>query len=247
MPRHRLGGKHRRQRRAGISLSTLVGTTAIVAAATGALTLPSAAGTPTAEMPTASAAASAAAEKPKQSAPSLGKIVEAQRSLTRVTAGQGVDAHRAIVEEQRAQARARAARAARLARMTVVPTTNYRLTASYGDGGGLWSSGRHTGQDFAAPVGTPVRSVTSGEVIEAGWAGAYGQQIKVRHADGTESWYNHLSKISVSSGKVTTGQVIGAVGTTGNSTGPHLHLEIHNAAGDDMDPASWLRKRGVRI
>lgn len=85
----------------------------------------------------------------------------------------------------------------------------------------------HRGTDFAAPHGTPVRAVSSGEVIEAGWRGGYGKVIRLRHADGTTSAYAHLSDFSVHAGdRVRQGEEIGKVGTTGLTTGPHLHFEL---------------------
>ena len=92
----------------------------------------------------------------------------------------------------------------------------------------MWSSGYHTGLDFAAPTGTLIKAVHSGTVTEAGWAGSYGYRTILTLDDGTELWFCHQSSISVSVGqKVATGEVIGRVGATGNVTGPHLHLEVH--------------------
>ena len=81
----------------------------------------------------------------------------------------------------------------------VLPTTGYHLTARFGQAGGRWAN-NHTGLDFAAPHGTPVRSVMAGEVIQAAYAGAYGRQVKVRHADGTVTSYSHMSEFDVSVG-----------------------------------------------
>ncbi|ANW17216.1 peptidoglycan DD-metalloendopeptidase family protein [Streptomyces clavuligerus] len=123
-------------------------------------------------------------------------------------------------------------------------TTPYRATGS------LWSSGYHTGVDFSAATGTPVRSVGPGTVVSAGWNGAYGNEIVVRHADGTYSQYAHLSAVSVAAGQgVTGGQEIGLVGSTGNSSGPHLHLEIRTGTGygSDIDPVAHLRQYGVTL
>jgi len=154
----------------------------------------------------------------------------------------------ALAARQKAAARKRAAeeRLRRLARAYVRPVVNYRLTARFGASGGLWSNG-HTGLDFSAPSGTPVRAVAAGSVVKAEWAGAYGWQIVIRHADGTETWYCHLSSMNVrSGGAVQPGEVVGRVGSTGNSTGPHLHLEVR--VGDKpIDPAAWLGAHGVKV
>jgi len=128
--------------------------------------------------------------------------------------------------------------------VAVGPSTPYRAS------GGMWSSGYHTGVDFSAATGTPVKAVTNGTVVSAGWAGAYGNQVVIRHDDGRYSQYAHLSALSVSAGqRVTVGQQIGAVGSTGNSTGPHLHFEVRTSPGygSDIDPLAYLRANGVAI
>ncbi len=85
----------------------------------------------------------------------------------------------------------------------------------------------HTGVDFAAPTGTPVLAAGSGTVEYAAWNGAAGKYIRIRHTDGYKTAYFHLSKINVSTGKyVKQDQIIGKVGSTGRSTGPHLHYEV---------------------
>lgn len=101
-------------------------------------------------------------------------------------------------------------------------------------------SGAHTGLDIAAPKGTPIKVVTSGTVTFSGWNGAYGKCIKVSHGNGVETWYAHCSKLYVEAGDtVEAGEVIGAVGTTGNSTGNHLHLEIR-IDGEPVNPQNYL-------
>ncbi len=119
--------------------------------------------------------------------------------------------------------------------------TDYRITATFGQAGGRWAR-VHTGTDFAADLGTPIRSVMKGEVVGAESAGAYGRQVRVRHEDGTETWYNHMSKFSVSVGEtVYAGDQVGAVGMSGNTTGPHLHFEVRPGGGDPINPIPWLR------
>ncbi|MFG2293003.1 M23 family metallopeptidase [Streptomyces sp. NPDC048603] len=128
-----------------------------------------------------------------------------------------------------------------------LPTSSYTLTSHYGDAGSMWSSGHHTGLDFAAPTGTPVKAVHGGKIVSAGWSGAYGYRIVLELEDGTQIWYCHLSSMSVTSGAVSTGQTIGRVGATGNVTGAHLHLEVRTAGGSTMDPLSWLESRGLNV
>ncbi|WP_324196979.1 M23 family metallopeptidase [Streptomyces sp. NRRL B-1677] len=126
-----------------------------------------------------------------------------------------------------------------------LPVGSYTLTAGFGQAGNMWSA-HHTGEDFAAPTGTPVKAVGGGTITQAGWAGAYGYRIVLRLDDGTELWFCHLSSMVVTSGKVAAGQVIGRVGATGNVTGPHLHLEVRPGGGAPVDPLGWLRGRGLR-
>ncbi|MFF8711732.1 peptidoglycan DD-metalloendopeptidase family protein [Streptomyces sp. NPDC015184] len=115
---------------------------------------------------------------------------------------------------------------------------------------GSWSSGYHTGVDFPVPTGTSVKAVASGTVVSAGWGGAYGYQVVIRHSDGKYSQYAHLSALHVREGRhVTAGQRIARSGSTGNSTGPHLHFEIRTGPGygSDIDPLAYLRAGGARV
>ncbi|MBD8044644.1 M23 family metallopeptidase [Arthrobacter sp. Sa2BUA2] len=127
----------------------------------------------------------------------------------------------------------------------VAPVDNVYVTSPFGwrinpmTGSGLeW----HTGTDFRGATGTNVKATLGGTVTEAGWHtnGGGGLRIVVDHGDGTKSTYNHLNDIWVEPGQwVDGGQVIGSVGSTGNSTGPHLHFEvlINN---EYVDPMEWL-------
>ncbi|WP_133978409.1 M23 family metallopeptidase [Kribbella voronezhensis] len=155
-----------------------------------------------------------------------------------------LDATRALTAK-RAIALAAAKAAAENARTS--PTrcemmiSGYHITAGFGQAGGRWAR-NHTGTDFAAPIGTPIRSVMKGVVLSAEFAGPYGRQVRIRHEDGTETWYNHMSKFSVTVGEtVYAGDQVGAVGVTGNTTGPHLHFEVRPDGGDPVDPMPWLR------
>ncbi|WP_066953715.1 M23 family metallopeptidase [Streptomyces lushanensis] len=134
------------------------------------------------------------------------------------------------------------------------PVTKYTLSATFGRGGSMWAA-KHSGQDFAVPIGTPVHSVHGGTVVKAGPGGAgdgpaYGNAIVIKHADGTYSQYAHLSKIKVHVGQyVRTGQRIGLSGNTGNSSGPHLHFEIRTTPnyGSAVNPVNFLRSVGVKV
>lgn len=124
------------------------------------------------------------------------------------------------------------------------------LGTPYHAAGSHWSSGYHTGIDFAVPIGTLIKAAGPGTVVKAGHGGAYGNEVVIRHDDGMHSQYAHLSQLSVAKGqKVKGGQKIGLSGATGNVTGPHLHMEIRTgpAYGSDIGPIPYLRQRGVAI
>ena len=127
----------------------------------------------------------------------------------------------------------------------VLPVSGYHLTGRFGNVSSLWAHA-HTGLDFAAPTGTPIRSIAPGVVIEVGWAGAYGQRTIVRLADGTELWYCHQNQVAATVGqRVKAGQLIGYVGSTGNTTGPHLHLEVRPTPDVPVDPFAALVAKGL--
>ncbi|MFI9773132.1 M23 family metallopeptidase [Streptomyces sp. NPDC051956] len=150
------------------------------------------------------------------------------------------------------EAKERAARAAERKRLNafVIPVTGSYVSTAYKASSGLWSSGSHTGIDFHAASGTSVHAVGAGTVVEAGWGGAYGNNIVIKMNDGTYTQYGHLSSIGVSVGQtVTPGQQIGLSGATGNVTGPHLHFEARTSPeyGSDIDPVAYLRSHGVNV
>ncbi|WP_415949242.1 M23 family metallopeptidase [Streptomyces sp. KLOTTS4A1] len=150
------------------------------------------------------------------------------------------------------EAKERAAREAERKRLNsfVAPVAGSYVSAAYKAGGAVWSSGSHTGIDIHAASGTSVRSVGMGTVVEAGWGGAYGNNVVIRMKDGVYTQYGHLSAINVTVGQqVTPGQQIGLSGATGNVTGPHLHFEARTTPdyGSDIDPVGYLRSRGVSL
>ncbi|MFG2373884.1 transglycosylase family protein [Streptomyces sp. NPDC048504] len=133
---------------------------------------------------------------------------------------------------------------------SLVAPVNAPIGTAYHASGSSWSKGYHTGVDFLVPTGTSVKAIENGTVVSAGWAGSYGYQVVIRHADGRYSQYAHLSAISVRDGQsVGEGQRIGRSGSTGNTTGPHLHFEVRTGPGfgTDIDPLAYLRAGGVRI
>ena len=131
-------------------------------------------------------------------------------------------------------------------RSYVRPTGGY-ISSCYG-----WRWGAlHAGVDIAAPVGTPVYAATSGIVQRTGPATGFGLAIYIRGDDGAVTVYGHVNREFVSAGqRVVTGQVIAEVGNRGNSTGPHLHFEVHPGGamhGGQVNPMPWLRARGVNV
>ncbi|AQP48499.1 hypothetical protein BW730_14265 [Tessaracoccus aquimaris] len=126
----------------------------------------------------------------------------------------------------------------------VLPLDTYRLTARYGQKGTYWAAS-HTGLDFAAPTGTPLKAITAGTITRITRTGAYGLRTVLTTTDGTELLYAHQSRILVTVGQtVHAGEVIGAVGATGNVSGAHLHLEI-TVRKSRLDPLIWLRSRNL--
>ncbi|GAA4471011.1 hypothetical protein GCM10023094_00910 [Rhodococcus olei] len=124
---------------------------------------------------------------------------------------------------------------------TVQPVSG-TLSSGYG---ARWGT-QHGGIDIAAPLGTPIRAAADGEVISAGPASGFGQWVRIRHDDGTMTVYGHVDTYLVGVGqRVAAGQQIATVGNRGQSTGPHLHFEAWDAAGNRMNPNAWLGDRGV--
>ena len=116
-----------------------------------------------------------------------------------------------------------------------------RITSRYGVRSSIRKS-THTGLDISAVQGTAIKVIADGTVTAASYNGSYGNLVKVDHGNGVETWYAHTSKMYVKKGDtVKAGDVIAAVGSTGNSTGPHLHLEIR-VNGEHVDPQDYLYK-----
>jgi murein DD-endopeptidase MepM/ murein hydrolase activator NlpD len=139
--------------------------------------------------------------------------------------------------------------------VATMPVKSYSIAARFGDVG-AWAR-YHTGFDFSAPIGTPIYAPTAGVVVHAGsggkaagWAGNY---VVIKHADGTQTLYAHMSSISVQSGtRVIGGTRLGQVGQTGRAFGPHLHFEVYPAGAEPGDvysavnPQPWLNKLGLK-
>ncbi|MFJ9621402.1 M23 family metallopeptidase [Streptomyces sp. NPDC101181] len=149
-------------------------------------------------------------------------------------------------ERQAAEKKKREEEAARreaLRPKFVLPVKQHGLSAYYGQAGVNWMS-VHTGIDFPVSYGTPVMAATDG-TVRTQLNSAYGVMAIVTAADGTETWYCHLSSARIRSGPVKAGDVIAYSGNSGNSTGPHLHFEVRPGGGSAVDPLAWLRSKGV--
>ncbi|MEV6277045.1 M23 family metallopeptidase [Nocardia sp. NPDC051832] len=118
------------------------------------------------------------------------------------------------------------------------------LTSNYGS---RWGA-MHNGLDFGDAIGAPIAAVTDGVIIEAGPASGFGLWVRVQQDDGTVGVYGHVNEILAQVGQqVRAGDVIATVGNRGQSTGPHLHYEVHHPEFGPIDPAPWLGGRGVAI
>ncbi|MFJ2636498.1 M23 family metallopeptidase [Streptomyces sp. NPDC087422] len=184
----------------------------------------------------------------KQASGQQATAAKVKADAAKTKAANEAKAKAAADAKKRADAKAAADRKARSASW-VTPTSGYVIGAGYAQAGPHWAH-THSGQDFVVPSGTSVRAAHTGTVVTAGWGGAYGNNIVIKHADNTYSQYGHLSHIGVHVGqKVDTGQEIGKSGSTGNSTGPHLHFEIRKTPyyGSSVEPLHFLRAHGVHV
>lgn len=128
----------------------------------------------------------------------------------------------------------------------VIPMKGASITSCFGQ---RWGT-LHAGIDYAMPAGTPIRAAFGGTVVKAGDAGdGYGNSVFIDHHNGYLTHYAHQSRLIVSVGdRVSAGQVIGYEGSTGDSTGPHLHFEVHQGQmWNQIDPAPFLRARGIAV
>ncbi|WP_309238091.1 peptidoglycan DD-metalloendopeptidase family protein [Streptomyces albidus (ex Kaewkla and Franco 2022)] len=146
-------------------------------------------------------------------------------------------------EAERARKAKEAARKEALRPKFALPVKEHGLSAQFGQAGLNWMS-VHTGIDFPVDEGTPVMAATDGTVTTK-YDMSFGNMAVVTAPDGTETWYCHLSSTKIRSGEVKAGDTIGYSGSSGNSTGPHLHFEVHPGGGEAIDPLPWLRSKGL--
>ncbi|MCU1617707.1 MAG: Peptidase (modular protein) [Frankiales bacterium] len=171
-------------------------------------------------------------------------VSRAQRQAEEAAAAHAQQAADQVAAQAAAQAAAAAAEAARP--KAVLPVNGAVLTSGFGM---RWGT-LHAGIDFAAPIGTPEYAVMDGVVLEAGPASGFGLAVYIQHANGDVTVYGHMEQILVRTGQVVhAGDTVALLGNNGQSTGPHLHLEVHIGGlnGQKVDPVPWLRDRGVQI
>ncbi|MEV6969353.1 M23 family metallopeptidase [Hamadaea sp. NPDC051192] len=161
------------------------------------------------------------------------------------SASASADAAKKAADAKKAAEAAAAKKAAeaKKAAAWVSPLPGAQVTSCYGQRWGVL----HAGIDFAAAENTPEHAVGAGTVVAAGWNySGYGISVLIDHGNGTYTHYAHMNKTAVKAGqKVTPGQVIGYEGSTGDSTGPHLHFEVWKGMWGQINPASWLKSHGI--
>ncbi|NEK96509.1 M23 family metallopeptidase [Modestobacter muralis] len=189
------------------------------------------------------AAAAAAAEQDRSAAVAAAAAAERARS-TAIPAAPAEPASGGTAPAERGnQAASRGSE--RSAAGAGIPTTG-RVTSCYGTRSGTM----HNGMDIAAPIGTPIYAPADGVVLQAGPASGFGLAVYLQHADGSITLYGHIDSYSVAAGqRVTAGQQIAAVGNKGQSTGAHLHFEVHQGGlyVNRTNPVPWLTARGLSL
>ncbi|UYM03890.1 M23 family metallopeptidase [Solicola gregarius] len=232
------------------SMPIAAGATALVIAGVGAVTLGPATGSDSdsgRQYPALSGDVAAAGSLTSRD-PNVGAFDpsrDADRELLEEQAEQQAVQRRQALQELAAKTQQQAKKLK--ATQWVLPLAGYRITATFGEAGPYWSSGYHTGLDFAAASGTPLVAVAHGTITDTAYDPAYGNRTILTLDDGTELWYCHQTDQSVEVGDtVDPGDPMGTVGSTGNVTGPHLHLEVHPGGSDDgVDPYTVLEEHGV--
>ena len=240
----------------GLSISSLIGGGALIAAAIGAATAGQAISSGT--TPTASHTRGSYVANLSSASLEGRDATQVSRSGARPIVATGATPTTAV--ERQAQARVNLLRSAANDAQAyakelssdewVLPTTGFHISVWFGESGGYWSSGYHTGIDFATAYGTPVVAVGNATVVQTGWDGPYGNQIRLQFDNGDEVWYNHLAVISAGAGSALgKGAQVGLVGATGNAYGCHLHVEYRRAADLEtpVDPAPYFAAHGIPL
>jgi murein DD-endopeptidase MepM/ murein hydrolase activator NlpD len=186
-----------------------------------------------------------ASSKEASSAIGIGGAAPAPEYLpvTRPTDPAAVEAVQAMAKGQRLVAE-QVAREAEASRIRFALPTKGIFTSGYGARWGVF----HWGIDLANSIGTPILAAADGVVVESGPASGFGLWVRILHSDGTTTVYGHINRSLVAEGqKVRAGQKIAEMGNRGNSTGPHLHFEVWNAAGQKINPVMWLHQHGIDL
>ncbi|GAB3682311.1 M23 family metallopeptidase [Saccharopolyspora tripterygii] len=175
--------------------------------------------------------------------------VEERSEAQELAKAKAIEAERIVREEAARQAAEAAEEAKRAAEEKARKAAGFHVPAEgrYTSGfGSRWGSS-HMGIDIANSIGTPIYSVAPGEVIDAGPASGFGMWVRVEHDDGTVTVYGHVNTILAEEGqRVGAGEQIATIGNRGQSTGPHLHFEVHED-GTKINPLPWLRERGIDV
>lgn len=162
--------------------------------------------------------------------------------IVQVASGFDAAVHQEELARGAAFAQERAQREARMRRPQFVFPARGILTSGFGT---RWGT-LHGGLDIANAIGTPIYAASDGEVVASGPTPGYGMWVKIRAADGTVTLYGHIDTATVREGdRVMAGDQIATMGNRGNSTGPHLHFEVHRNGSDKTDPMAWLQERGA--
>ena len=195
--------------------------------------------------------------------PAVGPVTAEPRPLDVGELVKAAERHRRTAEAAQAAAAAEAAQVAeaakaQAARAEVAETARRDAARSTAGGGVQMITGRvtsgfgvrwgqaHKGLDIAAPIGTPIHVPLGGEVVDSGPASGFGLWVRVRHDDGTVTTYGHINRSLLRVGqRVTAGQEIAEVGNRGQSTGPHLHVQVETPAGVTINPRPWLDDHGI--
>ncbi|GGM45396.1 peptidase [Longimycelium tulufanense] len=188
--------------------------------------------------------------EPAGAAAKLGRAAQQQLEQAAKAASDQAAAARAAAEQAAREAAERDAREAaereRVAalRAQFVKPAEGVFTSGFG---ARWGTS-HQGVDIANAIGTPIRSVADGVVVESGPASGFGLWVRIRHNDGTVTVYGHINESLVQAGqRVTAGQQIATMGNRGQSTGPHLHFEVWLNGSQKIDPRPWLAERGIQV
>ncbi|MEJ3656332.1 M23 family metallopeptidase [Actinomycetes bacterium KLBMP 9759] len=177
----------------------------------------------------------------------LVKAADLQKAAAEAAAQAAAQAAKAKAEAAAAAASAAAEQAKAAARPGVAAGGAIQmLVGRVTSGFGLRAGVAHQGLDIAAPIGTPIKVPLAGTVIDSGPASGFGLWVRVQHSDGTITIYGHINRSLVRKGqKVQAGQVIAEVGNRGQSTGPHLHIEVVTPGGKKINPRAWLDQKGI--